>query len=178
MTKDRRFKHRVRRRMRETGETYSVALAAEQMSRPPPRSRPAEQRLSTLDQKETQLKTKPAAATRLRGIWLGVKDMAESRAFYELLGAYFDGDPGVDGIMYATLGGTRLIFEGSPSNAHPGAGYFLLFDVTDADALHAELQAAGCDIRVPPRNEPWGRQFNVHDPDGYAIAFIGPTRTV
>ena len=120
------------------------------------------------------MKTKPAAATRLRGVWLGVKDMDKSRAFYELLGAYFDGAAGPDGIMYATLGGTRLIFESSPTNPHPGAGYFLLFDVTDADALHAELEAAGCDIQGSPNNEPWGRQFNVHDPDGYAIAFIGP----
>ncbi len=122
------------------------------------------------------MKMKRAAATRLRGVWLGVKDMEVSRAFYELLGAYFDGDPGEDGIMYATLGGTRLIFESSPTNPTRGAGYFLLFDVTDAEALHAELVAAGCDIQGPPRNEPWGRQFNVHDPDGYSIAFIGPIR--
>lgn len=174
MTRDRRFKHRVRRRMRETGETYSAALAAERKTRPPPRSQPAQRLMSNVDLKEKDM-TKPAVATRLRGVWLGVKDMEKSRAFYELLGAYFDDSDG-DRIVHATLGGTRLIFESSPTNPHPGAGYFLLFDATDADALHDELNAAGCDIQSPPRDEPWGRQFNVLDPDGYQIAFIGPLR--
>lgn len=176
MTRDRRFKKRVRRRMSASGETYAAALAAERKTRPPPRSRRADARSSMDTGEETVMKTKPAAATRLRGVWLGVQDMEKSRAFYEQLGAYFDEDAGVDGMMHATLGGTRLIFESSPTNPHPGGGYFLLFDVTDADALHDELKAAGCDIKGPPKNEPWGRQFNVHDPDGYQIAFIGPAR--
>lgn len=122
------------------------------------------------------MRTKPAAATRLRGVWLGVRDLEESRAFYESIGAHFDDGPGQDGIVHATLGGVRLIFESGPGNLRGGAGYFLLFDVTDADALHAELEAAGCNVQAPPKDEPWGRQFNVHDPDGYAIAFIGPIR--
>lgn len=173
MTQDRRFKHRVRRRMHQTGENYAAALAAERKTRPPPRHAPV--RPHSNESKESAvMETKPAAATRLRGIWMGVFDIERTRAFYELLGAYFD-DASPDGIVYATLGGTRLIFE-SGSGTPPGTGAFLLFDVTDADALHAELQEVGCPIEGPPKNEPWGRQFNVLDPDGHSIAFIGPIR--
>ena len=121
------------------------------------------------------MSTKSVAATRLRGIWMGVTDLERSRAFYERVGAYYDAAEPGDGITSATLGGTRLIFEaghGSPS----GEGPFLLFDVTDADALHAELEAEGVTIEGPPKNEPWGRQFNVRDPDGHSIGFLGPFR--
>jgi len=48
--------------------------------------------------------------------------------------------------------------------------------VTDADALHAELAAEGVTIDGPPKDEPWGRQFNVRDPDGNPIGFLGPIR--
>ena len=128
------------------------------------------------------MQTKPAVPTRLRGVWLGVEDLERARAFYEQIGAYFDERQPDDGLLYATLAGIRLSLERSPSNPHPGAGFFLLFDVTDADALYEELKDADCKIVGPPKNEnspsgqPWGRQFNVHDPDGYAIAFLGPLR--
>jgi len=121
------------------------------------------------------MQTKPAFATRLRGIWIGVADFDKSRKFYEQLGAHFDqGEPHA-GLVHATLGGTRLIFE-KGFGGHPESGQFLLFDVTDADALYADLQEAGCSIDDPPKDEPWGRQFNVRDPDGHSIAFIGPAR--
>jgi len=120
-------------------------------------------------------KTKPAAVTRMRGVWLGVSDLERSREFYELLGAYFDENQPHESIRYATLAGTRLNLELSPTNPH-AAGFVPLFDVTDADALHAELRDAGCTIAAPLQNEPWGRRFNVCDPDGHEIALIGPIR--
>jgi predicted enzyme related to lactoylglutathione lyase len=173
VTRDRRFKHRVRRRMRETGETYAVALDAERSTRPPPC------RVSSAWDYErkvmSSVNTRPAVATRLRGIWLGVTDIDRSRGFYELIGARFDGDESADGITYGTVAGIRLIFELAPANPHPDTGPYLVFDVTDADALHAELKRSGCAIEKPPGNLPWGRQFNVLDPDGHSIAFIGPT---
>lgn len=119
------------------------------------------------------MKSSSTVVTRMRGIWLGVRDFERSRSFYELLGAEFDSDGVADGIVSATVGGTRLIFEASPGNP-PGTGPYLLFDVMDADALYAEFKDAGYTIVEPPKDEPWGRQFNVLDPDGYSIAFIGP----
>jgi catechol 2,3-dioxygenase-like lactoylglutathione lyase family enzyme len=157
--------------MRQTGKSYTVALAAERRTRPPPRKRASTEGDSR--EKEVEMSAKPVAATRLRGIWMGVTSFDRSRAFYERLGAYFDAAEPVDGIVSATLGGTRLIFEAGHGNPS-GAGPFLLFDVTDADALHAELHAEGFTIEGPPRDEPWGRQFNVRDPDGHSIAFLGP----
>lgn len=121
------------------------------------------------------METPVAYATRLRGIWMGVADFARSRAFYERLGARYDDVAPADGIVTATLGGTRLVFEAGSGNARD-CGPFLLFDVTDADALHAELAAAGYHVLAPPKDEPWGRQFNVQDPDGHSIALIGPVR--
>src|SRR5262245_19119706 len=174
MTEDRRFKRRVRRRMRMTGETYTAALSAERRTRPPPRRVIVANAERSLTQ-EAAMTTMPVAATRLRGIWMGVTDCERSKAFYERWGAYYGSEQPVDGILSATLGGTRLIFEaghGDPS----GAGPFLLFDVTDADALHDELTAQGVTIDGPPKNEPWGRQFNVRDPDGHSIGFLGPRR--
>lgn len=103
--------------MRATGETYTAALLAERRTRPPPRH------LAQADPERSQIQeaamnTKSVAATRLRGIWMGVTDLERSRAFYERVGAYYDAVEPVDGIASATLGGTRLIFEaghGSPS---------------------------------------------------------------
>jgi predicted enzyme related to lactoylglutathione lyase len=104
---------------------------------------------------------------------MGVAEFGRSRAFYEQIGARFDGGEPVGGIVSATIGGTRLVFEAGSGG---GAGPALLFDVPDADALHAELVQVGCGVEAPPKDEPWGRQFNVRDPDGHLIAFIGPVR--
>jgi len=156
--------------MRETGEAYTAALAAER------ETRPSAVRPSVNKPKGNTMTAKPAVATRLRGVWFGVKDIERSRTFYERLGAYFDDQPGLEGVVYATLGGMRLNFEIVTYDPSHGAGYVLLFDATDADALHAELKAAGCNVTTDPVNEPWGRRFNVRDPDGHEIAFIGPIR--
>lgn len=174
MTKDRRFKNRVRRRMRATGENYATALEAEQKTRPPPRGPISDTR--TVTKESTSMDTKPAVAIRLRGIWLGVTDLERSREFYEELGAHFHDEESSDGIVYATLGGARLIFETLSAKSHQGSGPYLLFDVTDADALFNELESRGREIVMVPKNEPWGRQFNVQDPDGHSLAFIGPHR--
>jgi catechol 2,3-dioxygenase-like lactoylglutathione lyase family enzyme len=45
-------------------------------------------------------------------------------------------------------------------------------EVSDANALHAELQAAGAQIWQAPRDEPWGmRSVIVSDLDGNLICF-------
>ena len=45
-------------------------------------------------------------------------------------------------------------------------------EVSDVDALHDALRAAGAEIRQPPRDEPWAmRSVIVSDPDGNLICF-------
>ncbi len=45
-------------------------------------------------------------------------------------------------------------------------------EVSDVDALHQQLQAAGAHIRQAPRVEPWAmRSLIVGDPDGNLICF-------
>lgn len=45
-------------------------------------------------------------------------------------------------------------------------------EVTDVNALHQQLQAAGAHIRQPPRDEPWAmRSLIVSDLDGNLICF-------
>ena len=45
-------------------------------------------------------------------------------------------------------------------------------EVSDVDALHGALRAAGAEIRQPPRDEPWAmRSLIVSDPDGNLICF-------
>lgn len=45
-------------------------------------------------------------------------------------------------------------------------------EVSDADALHRELHAAGALIRQAPRDEPWGmRSLIVGDADGNLMCF-------
>lgn len=112
--------------------------------------------------------------TQLRGIWMGVADFDRSRAFWELLGARFHDANRADGIVQATLVGTKLVFESGKANP-PGAGPFLLFDVDDADEMHRALEEAGHRVLTAPKDEPWGRQLDVLDPDGHSVALIGPT---
>ncbi len=46
----------------------------------------------------------------------------------------------------------------------------LFFDVDDARAARAELAAQGLDVDEP-KHEPYGWEFHLHDPDGYALGF-------
>ncbi|MEO6004587.1 MAG: VOC family protein [Opitutus sp.] len=56
-------------------------------------------------------------------------------------------------------------------SATDGRGYWLNLDVSDADAEHARLRAAGVQIVAPLEDKPWGdRQFVVRDPNGVLIA--------
>src|SRR5437660_917789 len=61
------------------------------------------------------------------------------------------------------------------SNPDRGAGVGIHFSVPDVDAYHRELASKGLRAEMP-KNEPWGREFSIRDPDGYEIEFIGPMK--
>jgi catechol 2,3-dioxygenase-like lactoylglutathione lyase family enzyme len=48
-------------------------------------------------------------------------------------------------------------------------GTWVWIGVSDADALHEELEARGALIRHPPTNYPWARELQVADPDGHVL---------
>jgi uncharacterized glyoxalase superfamily protein PhnB len=54
----------------------------------------------------------------------------------------------------------------------------LIFYVTDVDALHSRLVAAGCQPDTAPRDAEWGeRFFHLTDPDGHELSFAQPLRS-
>ncbi|MFB7663288.1 VOC family protein [Kitasatospora sp. NPDC056138] len=73
-----------------------------------------------------------------------------------------------------------FVERGHPSmpedfRAQPTAGVCLAFVVEDATAAQARLRAAGVEIAVPLRDEPWGqRRFNVWSPEGVLIEVLQP----
>lgn len=55
------------------------------------------------------------------------------------------------------------------------AGLLINFEVSDVDAEHQRLVAAGAEVLLPLRDEPWGqRHFILAAPDGALIDVITP----
>ncbi len=53
------------------------------------------------------------------------------------------------------------------------AGLIVAFTVTDLAAEHERLRAAGVEITMPVREEPWGeRLFQVTDPNGVIVQLV------
>jgi len=69
--------------------------------------------------------------------------------------------------------GQRLLLI-ARTEQHTGIGS-CCFYVTDADALHAELTAAGANVQSEPVSHPWGlREFTVLDLEGNRLSFAQP----
>jgi catechol 2,3-dioxygenase-like lactoylglutathione lyase family enzyme len=78
----------------------------------------------------------------------------------------------------AWIGGTHLLlhrdFSAATGSAARGAGVHLHLSVDDADAFHALLHRRGIEPASVPEDKPWGREFDVVDPDGYRIEILQP----
>jgi uncharacterized glyoxalase superfamily protein PhnB len=62
--------------------------------------------------------------------------------------------------------------DSTARRARPSYGDAVFYlEVADADASHAELSAKGVPVS-DVRQEMYGREFFVRDPDGYEIAFV------
>jgi catechol 2,3-dioxygenase-like lactoylglutathione lyase family enzyme len=54
----------------------------------------------------------------------------------------------------------------------------LIFYVSEVDALHSRLVAAGCQPDTAPRDAEWGeRFFHLTDPDGHELSFARRLRS-
>ncbi len=54
-----------------------------------------------------------------------------------------------------------------------GYGVALWLACDDADALYQALAASGAAVLQPPQDGPFGRQFQVQDPNGYLLTIHG-----
>jgi catechol 2,3-dioxygenase-like lactoylglutathione lyase family enzyme len=86
------------------------------------------------------------------------------------------GDP----VSYAIVERDAVSIHLMPASDSPetlGHSSIYVF-AADVDALHAELQALGCAIEVPPADFVYGmREMSVRDPDGNRITFGQEVRT-
>ncbi|MCV2487883.1 VOC family protein [Geodermatophilus sp. YIM 151500] len=101
-------------------------------------------------------------------------DPARSRAFYrDVLGLAVHrefGPPDDPGLVFFVGNG---LLEVSGRAAEPPRGLALWLQVRDLAAEHARLAAAGVDVLVPPRRQPWGLlEMEVADPDGVHLVLV------
>jgi catechol 2,3-dioxygenase-like lactoylglutathione lyase family enzyme len=106
-----------------------------------------------------------------------VNDLEQSMRFYQNLGFVLEERYERDG----RLSGARLTSGQATVNLTQddwakgrdrvkGAGVRLFIVVEqDVDALAAGLKASGVSLESGPDDMPWGRAFNLTDPDGYKI---------
>jgi|SRR5437667_4882242 len=79
---------------------------------------------------------------------------------------------------HVRLGDTVLMLD------HPGAHgvlsprqaggvtHLVVVSVEDVDGHHRRAASAGATILAPPADRPWGRDYEVRDPEGYVFSFI------
>ncbi|GAB2998227.1 VOC family protein [Saccharothrix stipae] len=111
---------------------------------------------------------------------LNVDDVTASSTFFTTHFGYTE-QMAADG--FASLGhedavdlvllrrGTEVLPEGF-RDQH-AAGLIVAFTVADLTAEHDRLRAAGVEITMPLREEPWGeRLFQVTDPNGVVVQLV------
>ena len=60
-------------------------------------------------------------------------------------------------------------FSAATGRSKRAVGVHLHLSVDDADGFHALLRRHGIEAASEPIDRPWGREFEVVDPDGYRI---------
>jgi catechol 2,3-dioxygenase-like lactoylglutathione lyase family enzyme len=113
--------------------------------------------------------------TGISAVTLATHDMGRAVRFYRLLGfemLYGGEDAGFTSFKAGT---TFLNLIVQPAERRWSWWGRVIFYVSDVDALHARLVAAGCRPDTAPRDAPWGeRFFHVTDPDGHELSFAWP----
>jgi catechol 2,3-dioxygenase-like lactoylglutathione lyase family enzyme len=97
---------------------------------------------------------------------LAVRDLRASIDYYvRVLGFHLDFEEAIASVSR----GRCALFLSEGDQGTPGAWVWL--GVSDVDALHAELEAAGALIRQPPTNFSWACEMQVADLDGNVLRF-------
>ncbi|WP_322045731.1 VOC family protein [Paraburkholderia sp. J67] len=114
----------------------------------------------------------------LNAVTFTVSDIERSVRFYETLGFAHKPGPSIPGFASFELGeGASACYlnllEG-PHGKVEGWGR-AIFYVSDVDAFHAQVRAAGLAPEFAPQDAPWGeRYFHLLDPDGHELSFAKP----
>jgi uncharacterized glyoxalase superfamily protein PhnB len=114
---------------------------------------------------------------------LGYEDLAGARDFFvNALG--FEEEWTVhnhDGSLsrsHVRLGDTLLMLDrpGAHGVKSPrqvgGVTHLIVISVGDVDPHHDRAVAAGATILTAPADRPWGRDYELQDPEGYVFSFI------
>jgi uncharacterized glyoxalase superfamily protein PhnB len=111
----------------------------------------------------------------ISALTLATHDMARAVAFYRAAGfeMLYGGEAAAFTSFKAGAGYLNLT-EQSAEKTWSWWGR-AIFYVTDVDAMHARLIAAGYSPSTVPRDASWGeRFFHITDPDGHELSFARP----
>lgn len=109
--------------------------------------------------------------SRINVVYLYVRDMERSRAFYrDVLGLSLEGD---DHWAEMTFGdGVRFALHAAHGEARPGT-VVVDFEVADIDAAVAHVRELGVEVGEITRQE-YGCFAELTDPDGYVLELFQP----
>jgi catechol 2,3-dioxygenase-like lactoylglutathione lyase family enzyme len=111
----------------------------------------------------------------ISAITLATHDMPRAVRFYTALG--FDLLYGGEDARFTSFraGSGYLNLTAQPDDRHWTWWGRAIFHVSDVDAMHARVGAAGYQADTAPRDAAWGeRYFHVTDPDGHELSFARP----
>lgn len=119
----------------------------------------------------------------MTALLLGYEGIEKARAFFvEALGFEDEwevrDDSGDMTRSHVRFGDTVLMLDSPGAHnvlsprAAGGVTHLIVINVGDVDAHHARAVGAGATILVPPSDRPWGRDYEISDPEGYIFSFI------
>lgn len=110
------------------------------------------------------------AIEHISAVTLAVRDMAESVAFYRMIG--LDVTYGGPDAPFTTLRADQAVINLRRASADGDNSWSrVILRVRGVDALHRELTARGL-VAAAPRDAEWGeRYFEIRDPQGVVISF-------
>jgi catechol 2,3-dioxygenase-like lactoylglutathione lyase family enzyme len=125
---------------------------------------------------DLSMSTTPSLLTHVSTIVLGVKDVAQSIAFYrDILGLELKGQS--ENLAFISIGSLTLMLNRELGDAvSPRAGATeIVFAVTSVSSTYEVLRAKGCTFINQPREVTagtWAASFK--DPDGHLLTLFGP----
>ena len=114
----------------------------------------------------------------ISAVTLATHDMRRAVGFYRMLGfpLLYGGE--VAEFSSFRAGGNFINLIAQPPDRQWSWWGRLIFYVSDVDALHSRLVAAGFPLDTTPRDAEWGeRFFHLTDPDGHELSFARPLRS-